>query len=205
MKNLSLVLNAVLLVAVAVLYYFTFKSPSGSSNSDKSSAAIGDVSIAYINSDSVLKYYDYLKENKVVIEEKSKKMDTDFRNRAQGLQSEITAYQRNVSNLTIGQAKALEEDLTKKQQNLQLYQQSLSQELMNDEAKLNQELYKRITDYLKTYSEQNGLQVVFKYDVSSDVLFGNKALDITDVVVKGLNEVYKTEKENPAPAAPEKK
>jgi outer membrane protein len=204
MKNLSLVLNAVLLVAVAVLYYFTFKSPSGSSNSDNKSAALGDVTIAYISSDSVLKYYDYLKENKVIIEEKSKKMDTDFRNRAQSLQSEITAYQRNVSNLTIGQAKALEEDLTKKQQNLQMYQQSLSQELMNDEAKLNQELYKRITDFLKTYSEQNGLQVVFKYDVSSDVLFGNKALDITDAVVKGLNEAYATEKQNPAPAAEKK-
>lgn len=198
MKNLSLVLNAVLLVAVAVLYYFTFKSSSSTSNSVNGGATIGDVSIAYINSDSVLKYYDFLKDNKVVIEEKSKKMDTDFRNRAQSLQSEITAYQRNVSNLTIGQAKALEEDLTKKQQNLQLYQQSLSQELMNDEAKLNQELYKRITDYLKTYSEQNGLQYVFKFDPSSDVLFGNKALDITDAVVKGLNEAYQTEKQNPA-------
>ena len=204
MKNLSLVLNAVLLVAVAVLYYFTFKS-SGSSSASTTTAAVGDVSIAYINSDSVLKYYDFLKDNKVVIEEKSKKMDTDFRNRAQSLQSEITAYQRNVSNLTIGQAKALEEDLTKKQQNLQLYQQSLSQELMNDEAKLNQELYKRITDYLKIYSEQNGFQYVFKFDPSSDVLFGNKALDITDAVVKGLNEAYQTEKSNPTPAPAEKK
>jgi outer membrane protein len=198
MKNLSLVLNAVLLVAVAVLYYFTFKSPIGQSASDSTGAAIGEISMAYINSDSVLKHYDFLKDNKVVIEEKSKKMDTDFRSRAQSLQNEITAYQRNVSNLTIGQAKALEEDLTKKQQNLQMYQQSLSQELMNDESKLNQELYTRITDFLKTYSEQNGIQVVFKFDPSSDVLFGNKALDITDAVVKGLNEVYQTEKQNPA-------
>lgn len=199
MKNLSLVLNAVLLIAVAVLYYFTFKNQGSSSASTGSSAVAGDLTMAYINSDSVLKYYDFLKDNKVVIEEKSKKMDSDFRNRAQSLQSEITAYQRNVSNLTIGQAKALEEDLTKKQQNLQLYQQSLSQELMNDEAKLNQELYTRITDFLKTYSEQNGLQVVFKYDPSSDVLYGNKVLDITEVVVKGLNEAYQTEKQNPAP------
>jgi outer membrane protein len=194
MKNLSLILNIVLLVAVGVLYYFQFSSNKNTSNPGNNTAVIGDLAFAYINADSVLKYYDFLKDNKVVLEEKTRKMDSDFRNRAQSLQSEITAYQRNVSNLTIGQAKALEEDLAKKQQNLQMYQQSLSQELMNEEAKLNQELYTRITDFLKTFSQQKGLQVVFKYDTSSDVLFGNEALDITDPVVKGLNEAYQAEK-----------
>jgi outer membrane protein len=89
----------------------------------------------------------------------------------------------------------LEEDLGKKQQNLQLYQQSLSQELMNEESKLNKQLYDRITAFLKTYSEENGIQVVLKFDPSSDVLYGGAALDITPVVITGLNDAYKTEKE----------
>ncbi|MFZ2906354.1 MAG: OmpH family outer membrane protein [Cyclobacteriaceae bacterium] len=192
MKNLSLILSTVLLVAVGVLYYLHFSA--GPKSTGSANVPVGDLTIAYINSDSVLKYYDFLKDNKVVLEAKTKKMDTDYRNRAQGLQSEITAYQRNVSNLTIGQARALEEDLAKKQQNLQMYQQSLSQELMNDESKLNKELYDRITIFLKKYGKDNGLQVVLKYDPSSDVLYGVETLDITDVVVKGLNEEYKTEK-----------
>lgn len=192
MKNLSLILSTVLLVAVGVLYYLHFSA--GSKSTGSANVPVGDLTIAYINSDTVLKYYDFLKDNKVVLEAKTKKMDTDYRNRAQGLQSEITAYQRNVSNLTIGQARALEEDLAKKQQNLQMYQQSLSQELMNDESKLNKELYDRITTFLKKYGKDNGLQVVLKYDPSSDVLYGVETLDITDVVVKGLNEDYKTEK-----------
>jgi outer membrane protein len=193
MKNLSLILNAVLLVAVAVLFYLHFSS-NGSTSSSSSGAPIGDLSIAYINSDSVLKHYDFLKDNKVVLEAKTKQMDSDYRNRAQSLQNEITSYQRNQSNLTIGQARALEEDLAKKQQNLQMYQQSLSQELMNEEAKLNKELYDRITVFLKQYGKDNGLQVVFKFDISSDVLYGVEGLDITEAVVKGLNEAYKNEK-----------
>lgn len=194
MKNVSLGLNIVLLVAVGVLYYLHF-SHKGSSGTSSSPVEVGDLSIAYINSDSVLKHYEFLKDNQVVIEAKTKKMDSDYRNRAQSLQNEITAYQRNVSNLTIGQARALEEDLTKKQQNLQMYQQSLSQELMNEESKLNKELYDRITTYLKKYGQENGLQVVLKFDPTSDVLYGVEALDITNIVVKGLNDEYKTEKE----------
>lgn len=194
MKNLSLILSTVLLVAVGVLYFLHF-STKGSNGASSATVPVGGLTIAYINSDSVLKYYEFLKDNKVIMEAKTKKMDSDYRNRAQSLQGEITAYQRNVSNLTIGQARALEEDLTKKQQNLQMYQQSLSQELMNEESKLNKELYDRITGFLKKYSQENGLHVVLKFDPSSDVLYGGEALDITTAVVKGLNEAYQVEKE----------
>lgn len=193
MKNLSLILNAVLLVAVAVLFYLHFSSP-GSRTSSSASVPVGELSIAYINSDSVLKNYDFLKDNQVVLEAKSQKLQTDFRNRAQSLQNDVTAYQRNQSNLTIGQARALEEDLAKKQQNLQMYEQSLSQELMNDRDKLNKELYDRITTFLKKYGKENGLQVVLKYDPTSDVLYGVETMDITSIVVKGLNEAYNAEK-----------
>jgi outer membrane protein len=193
MKNLPLILCTVLLVAVGVLYYLHF-SANGSKGASSTSVAVGDLTIAYINSDSVLKHYDFLKDNQVVLEAKGKKMDADYRNRAQSLQNEINAYQRNVSNYTIGQARALEEDLAKKQQNLELYERSLSQELMSDQSKLSKDLYTRITAYLKKYGKDNGLQVVFKYDQSSDILYGTDALDITDAVVKALNEEYKVEK-----------
>src|SRR5690606_6885677 len=87
-----------------------------------------------------------------------------------------------------------EEDLGNKQQNLRMYEQSLSQELMAEQNKLQQELYERLTDYLKEYGQKNNLQYVLKYDVSSDVLFAGDSLDITDPVLKGLNQIYQDEK-----------
>ncbi len=198
MKNLPLILNAVLIVAVGILFYLHFAKSPLSASSD-ATAVRGDLTIAYINSDSVLKYYDYFKVGRERLEAKGKKLDQDLRNRAQGFQSDYEAYQRNVSNLTIGQAKAVEEDLQKKQQNLQLYQQSLSQEMSNEEAKMTQDLYSRITGFLKKYGKKKGLQVVLKYDPGSDLLFGGESLDITREVTAGLNEDYKTEK-NALPA-----
>lgn len=195
MKNLSLVLNIVLLVAVGVLFYLHFSSPKGgSSYSGAGDTTAVDLKIAYINSDTVLKYYEYLKVNKQQLEAKTKKMDQDYRNRAMGLQSEIQAYQRNVNSMTLGQVRATEEDLGKKQQNLQMYQQSLAQQLMEEEAKLNKELYDRVTAFLKKYGQERGLQVVLKYDPASDVLFGGPGLDISQDVIKGLNDEYQAEK-----------
>jgi outer membrane protein len=193
MKNISIILNIVLLVAVGVLYYLQFAPKAEESNESGLPGMVGDLRVAYINSDSVLKHYTYLKERAEILEAKKKKVEQDYIDRAQSLQNEITAYQRNMNNMTVGQVRAVEEDLGKKQQNLQLYEQSATQELMNDQSKLNKDLYDRITAYLKKYGKDRGLHVVFKYDPTSDVLFGEAALDITNDVIKGLNDEYTAE------------
>jgi outer membrane protein len=197
MKNISLILNAILFVAVAVLYYLHFSPKSTAVVGGEPSTHASDLKIAYINSDSVLKYYEFFNVNREKLETKGKKLDQDFRNRAQSLQNDINAYQQNLGSMTIGQAKAVEEDLGKKQQNLQLYQRSLEQEIMTEQAKMNEELYAKITAYLKEYGEEKGLEVVLKYDPSSDLLYGGKTIDITPDVIAGLNTAYKAETAKP--------
>ena len=207
MKNLSLILNGVLLVAVGILYYLHFSTGQAGNATANEGIAAGELRMAFINSDSVLKHYDYFEVIREKLEAKSAKLDQDLRTRAQSLQKDIAAYQQNANNLTAGQARAVEEDLGKKQQNLQLYQQSLSQELSNDEATMNKELYSKVTDYLKKYGSEKGIQIVFKYDPSSDLLYGGDPLNITNDVIKGLNESYKTELTQPkkdSTAAPKK-
>jgi outer membrane protein len=195
MKNLSLILNGVLLLAVGVLYFLFFSNKKSNASSV---TAPSNLKIAYIKSDTVLKYYDYFKEMKTVYEAKNNRLNQDLQNRGQSLQNDIAAYQRNVGNLTIGQAKAVEEDLGKKQQNFRLYQQSVEQEVLNDQTKLQGELYGKITTFLKKYAEGSGLEVVLKYDQTSDVLFGTPGIDVSQDVIKGLNEEFKNEKQSPA-------
>jgi outer membrane protein len=191
MKNVSLILNVVLVVAVAALFYLHFAG--NKSQSTVSSTLPKDLKIAYVNSDSILQNYDYFKVNRDKLEAKGKKLDQDLQNRAQSLQGEIQQYQRNASTLTMGQARAVEEDLSKKRQNLEMYQQSLSQEIIADQEKVNLEIYKRVTDFLKVYGDQNGLQLVLKYNPQSDLLFANSAMDISKEVVAGLNEAFRQE------------
>ena len=197
MKNISLALNVVLAIAVIGLYYLHFSAPGKSQGMDTGST--GDLKMAFINSDSVLKYYDYFKAGRDRLETKGKQLDQDLKSRATALQGEFESYQRNQSSMTIGQARAVEEDLTKKRQNLQLYQESLSQQMLVDQEKMTRELYNKVTSYLRLYGQEHGLQIVFKYDAASDVLFAGDSLDISATVVKGLNEAYRLEKLAPPP------
>jgi len=193
-KNISLILNIVLIIAVGVLYYLQFNTPEKESTEPNILNAT-EYSVAYINSDSVLEKYDYFKKLQEDLQAKSQKLEKEYQNRAQGLQKEVTDYQRNINNLTIGQAKALEEDLMKKQQNLRMYQESLSQQLMQEQAKINEDLYKRVTKFLKDYSEKRGLELVVKYNQGSDVLYANDSMNITHSVIEGLNDQYAKEQQ----------
>jgi outer membrane protein len=197
-KTVSLVLNAVLLVAVAVLFFLHFKgTPSGGASSSVDStgqAGMQNVAIAYVNSDSLLKKYDYFKDLEKQFNEKRDKLDAEYRNRAQGLQTEISNYQQNVGNMTISQAKAVEEDLQRKQQNLMVYQESLTRQLVEEEGKMNEQLYDKVSEYLKEYGAKHDLQLVLTYTKGSGVLYANKAMNITHRVIEGLNEAYVREK-----------
>ncbi len=194
-KNLSLILNGVLAVAVIYLYVLHFSGNEKPSASKASSSAgfEGPIpKIAYVNSDSLLANYDYFKDQQAALEQKAKQLQSEYENRAKGLQGEITAFQRTSGQMTINQAKAAEEDLRNKQQNLMQYQQNLSNQLMQEEGKVNEELYQNVSDYLKELGKSNDFKVVLTYTKGSGVLYADDSLDITRQVVADLNERYKS-------------
>ena len=159
MKNLSIILNVVLLVAVLVLYVLFFKSQNNTSESAEAMGPSIPLNIAYINSDTLLKNYEFSKVAADELENKKDELQAEYENRARGLQTEIQNFQRNAQNMTIAQARAVEEDLTKKQQNLLRYQETLTQTLMQEEAKISNDLYDKVADYLHEYGKANNFQI----------------------------------------------
>ncbi|WOK08826.1 OmpH family outer membrane protein [Imperialibacter roseus] len=196
MKNLSTVLSVVLLAAVAVLFYLVLSNKSASSDPEVASLdssidrISGDLSIAYVNSDTLLSKYEYFKDISSDLEKKRAKLESEYRNRAEGLQREIQNFQNTAQNMTMNQARAKEEELTVKQQNLYQYQQTLGQQLVEEETKLNEQLYNAVSGYLSEFSGSNKYHLVLTYTKGSGVLYADKRLDITDEVIKGLNKSY---------------
>jgi outer membrane protein len=191
MKNASLILNGVLLVAVVVLFVLHFSSGKSSGGSYSGTGGPLNLKVAYVNQDTVLKYYDFVKVNTDKFDAKQKSLVQQLTNRQQSLQREVQSYRSNVNSMTIGQAQAVEQDLQQKGQNLQMYEQQLSQELAEEQGRISEELYTKITTFLKDYSKQRGIEVILKLDRGSDLLFAGDSLDISKDVVKGLNEAWK--------------
>lgn len=200
MKNASLILNGVLLVAVVVLFVLHFSSPKSASGGVVGNGTPSNLKVAYVSQDTVLKYYEFVKENSAKLDAKVNSLQQQLTNRQTALQREVQQYRANVNTLTIGQAQAVEQDLQQKTQNLQMFEQQLAQQLDDERLRVNTELYEKITAFLKTYSQQSGIEIILKLDRGSDLLYAGDSLDISKDVVKGLNEAWKIESTKPAKA-----
>ncbi len=193
MKIASLVLNIVLAIAVIYLYVLHFSQSGGETIPANSSAAAtsGTIpQIAYVNSDTLLANYAFFQTKRVELEKKAEDLQKEYENRARGLQNEISNFQQNAGTMTMNQARAVEEDLRKKQQNLMQYQQNLSGQLMEEEGKVNDDLYERVSEFLEDYGKNEDFKLVLTYTKNSGVLYADDSLDITQQVVEGLNQEY---------------
>jgi outer membrane protein len=203
MKNLSLILNALLIVAVGILFYLHFSSrgtaqPLTTVEEGGKSFLQPDVPIVYVNIDTLLNNYEYFKDMQDDFADKQSEMEAELNNRSRQYEASAMDYQNKVQKglVTRREAAELEQQLLQEQQNLLQLRDQLTMELAEEEQVSNRKLINAIMEYLKVYNADQRYQFIFSNSFGDNVLFANDKLDITYSVLPGLNQKYRAEKGN---------
>lgn len=201
MKNLSLIINAVLAIAVIVLFVKVFggdaKTVKKQTVVNSENAELGQLPIAYINVDSLLLNYNFAKESNESLINKQEQSRLNINTKARQLQTEMSDFQRKLENnafLSRERAEQEQTRLMKKQQDLQELDGQLSQQLMQVQQKMSEQLRDTINSFLKAYNKDNKYQMILSNTSSDNILHADKAYDITPEVTKMLNERYAAKK-----------
>lgn len=162
---------------------------------ETSTTVSAEEKIVYVNSDSLLTKYEYFKDLKAKMETKGKAAEADLVSKQQAFQREVQQYQAQQNTLAADQRAATEQRLSRKQQELQAYQQNAGSALQNEQAKEQELLYDKVSEYLKTYAKTKGYKLVLTYSKgNSAILFADESLDVTGAVIVGLNQAYTKDK-----------
>jgi len=202
MKNLSLILNAVLIVAVGVLFYLHFSSggstKAGPARPEGVNLVQPDVPIVYVNIDTLLNNYEYFQDMQQDFTDKQSELEAELNNRSRQYEASAMDYQNKVQKglVTRREAAELEQQLMAEQQSLLQLRDQLTLQLQEEEQVSNRKLINAIMEYLKIYNAEQNYQFIFSNSFGDNVLFANDQLDITYIVLPGLNEKYRAEKEN---------
>lgn len=201
MKNLSLILNAILAIAVIVLFVKVYSGDSASGSAkkvaSKDSTSVSDMPIAYINVDSLLLNYQFAKDANESLIKRQEDSRLNINTKARQLQNEMAEFQRKLENnafLSRDRAEQEQNRLMKRQQELQELDGQLSQQLMQTQQKMSEELRDTINSFLKEFNKDGKYQLILSNTSSDNVLFATPGYDITDEVTKLLNERFAAKK-----------
>lgn len=207
MKNLSLILNGILIIAVGVLYFLFFNQKAQSNNAPIESDSTqniniavpaaplpkGDQKIVYINLDTLQSKYEYIKKLNKDLESKANADDARLQAEGNKFQSDYIKFQEQIQaqSITEQQAQEAQMDLQRKKLALDELEQRISRDYAQETKKASDKYIDNVNDFLRRRSKEHHYSYVLGYVKGSQVIFANDSLDITKQVIEGLNKEYR--------------
>ena len=167
----SILLSAALIVGSA---FFTGcqksdnakKTSETTANSNSESVAIPK--IAFVEVDSILSNYQFCVDHSKILEKKGANIQATLSSKGKALQNAAANFQQKVQQGAF-----------------------TSQE---ERQKYNEEMRDSIENFLKDYNKTHKYSIILS-KIESNILYADKAMNITQDVLKGLNKRYKASKE----------
>jgi outer membrane protein len=199
MKKINLIIEVLLVIAVAVLFVFHFSGNKANSRNaanpptttaDKASAG----TIAYVDMEALVSHYELYTDLQKKFAEKKQQFESEMNTKSQSYKNSVLDYQSKVQKGS-GQRPEVEQKLAAEQQKLlQLRDQYMSQ-LAEEEQGMKRQILNSITEFMATYGKAKGYSCVLGNESNGTILYADKTMDITQDALKELNAQYKAGKE----------
>lgn len=205
MKKILLAASAVALLAAAGC---ADKKGNNAAVSGADTVTVAaSASIAYFNLDTLLTKYDMYTDMRAAYEEKAQKADAELTSKGRALERNVRDYQEKVQNglVTRAQAQTIEENLNKQQQAFVNHRDQVMGEMAEEEQVMLNQIHYSITEYLKEFNKDHQYGIILSTTTSGPIFNADPKLDITTVLLEGLNKKYASEKgknKNSLPATP---
>ena len=196
MKKVNLILNIVLVLAVAALYVLHFTGNNKTENTastEDSRITAGSGDIVYINLDTLVNQYDMYNDLRTELESKVSAIDNDLNKKGRALENDAKSFEEKMQKglLTYSQAESMRNDLMTRDQELRNLSQQKQMELANEESVM----YNRVMDAIKTYvdnynKEKQYSLILTTTAATNSVINGEQGRNITNEIINGLNQEY---------------
>ena len=208
MKNTSLVLSVIALAVALIFGILSMTSRDGKkvqAPAAGENAAAGAVagSIVYYNLDRVLNEYDKANDLRSIVETKVNGINDEVNRRGNRLQKDVNDFQDKINKglLLRSDAEARGQQLSQRQQEFQNYANQKQQEIMEEQQVLTHQIADAIKQYIDKFIAEKRYAMIIA--VQGDILpmpinAADSTLDVTDELLKGLNDEYILTKGNTA-------
>ena len=197
MKNISIILNVVLIIAVTLLYIDRFAGKGNNESSENATENIDNVSVtmAYVNIDSLLNGYDYYNDKQTEFLKEQQKQEAKLNSKGKALERKAMEFQNKVQKglVTSSQAQQMQDQLMREQQKLMQLKDQISMDMLNKQQQTMKDIYNKMIVAIENYNKDKKYKMVLGNTGGQNVLVADDALNITEIILEKLNEEYQKE------------
>ena len=160
--------------------------------------------VAFIYGDSVNLKYQFLLDAESELESERKRIDRRLQTKLQEAEKRAAELQKQAPTMTQTQMQEAQLEMQNLDLEMQRYQEKLGQDFRKRESELQLEYIDKVNAYLDEYNADGTYDMVLNFQQGGNLLWIKQAYNITDEVIKGLNEAYEnemsqknTDKQNP--------
>lgn len=208
-QTFSGVLNIILVIAVAILYFLHFSNPSSTELAVatdstavekpivKAPTDIKASKIVFVNLDVLSEGYDFLKDVSASAQAEQNSLQTQYQSKGEKLQQDYMAFEQKAQGglLSDNQIQTEQEKFAKRKDELDQLQ--MKSEALGEKIQARtEEARKNLTDYINEYNKTGNYNYVLTYSEGplSPVLLADPSLDITTDILDGINAQYRAKK-----------
>ena len=195
MKNTSLILSVISLIAVVVFGVLTLTKGGKQAEQATEAAATeaaqkGD--IVYVDLDRILMEYDMANDLRSVVETKVQNIQAEVNRRGQKLEKEVTAYQEKIQKglMTRSVAEVQGQKLQEQEIEFNNYAAQKQQEINEEQVVMMNQLGDAIQTFINKFNEEKQYAMIITNSGGAPVITADPNLDVTEAVLAGLNEEY---------------
>jgi len=202
MKNISLASNAVLVVAVAILFYLHFSSNSKPEEVLENPVKLEEIEapvemekvnskVGYLNVDSLQANYKLYSELINKLKRRQAKYEKELQTKSAVFEKKVMEFQKEAPTMTQFEGELKQKALAEEEQVLYKMRDDFAAKFQNEEGKLNDEFQKNVKGFIKKFNEEAQYNLIIgASQMGNIVLDYNEGINITDYIVKGLNKQY---------------
>ncbi len=148
--------------------------------------------IAYVNSDTVSKYYKYAQKVKATLLRKKDAAEKQIKNKYQSYEGLVREFEKAAP--IMGEREKMEkaQKIRLLEQEIMKVEQDLSKQLANEEINITQSYVIKTEKYMQTIGKKLGYDYVLSYRIGGPMLYANPNLDITSKIIELLNSKYQS-------------
>ncbi len=160
---------------------------------------------AYIDTAKLIQDYAKFKDEDEKFKVKSLEMGRPLEAKLNAFKAEASGFQRNAQIKGMAWAQQKGAELQQREQQLSMEQDALLRQVQIESDSIRTSIVKELRDYIKAYSKKEGYDYVYGTGDAATVLYAKDQYDITDKVLKQLNDEFAAKNGGEAKKEDEKK